>query len=319
MNSAACGRTRATGARTAAALVALPLLGLPLLRTMLARHVAVRYGRPQGRRGTGALIAVPDATDVSLPGPGGAVLRGWFLPGAATGEQRPAALVMHGWGSSALDLVPLAEPLREAGLHTLLLDARGHGRSDDCTITSMPHFADDVAAGLHWLRANPLVDPDRIVLVGHSVGAGACLLAAHRDPDVAAVVSLSCMAQPREVMTRLLSGAHVPRPARWLALRYVEHTIGMRFEVFAPLLTLPALRAPVLLVHGELDDVVPVSDAYQLAAAAPGTRLLVVPATGHADIEAVPAVSAALRDFVTRIATVRPVETGRQPDPETDP
>ena len=303
------GRTRNP---TAAALALLPLLGLPFLRTVLARHVAVRYGRPQGRRGTGALTALPDATDVSLPGPGGAVLRGWFLPAAATGEQRPAALVMHGWGSRGLDLVPLAAPLREAGLHTLLLDARGHGRSDDATITSMPHFANDVAAGLHWLRANPLVDPDRIVLVGHSVGAGACLLAAHRDPDVTAVVSLSCMAQPREVMTRLLSGAHVPRAARWLALRYVEHTIGMRFAAFAPLVTLPTLVAPVLLVHGGQDHVVPVSDAYRLAAAAPGARLLVVPGVGHADIEAVPAVSAALRDFVTRITKSRPAEASGQ-------
>ncbi len=290
---------------SAGALVLLGVLGLRAVRTALARHVAVRYGRPRGRRGTGALPALPDVSDVSdvsLPGPGGAVLRGWFLPGPAATGRRPAALVMHGWGSSALDLVPLAAPLREAGLHTLLLDARGHGRSDEATVTSMPHFADDVATGLQWLRANALVDPDRIVLVGHSVGAGACLLAAHRDPDVAAVVSLSCMAQPSEVMTRLLSGAHVPRVARWLVLRYVEHTIGMRFAAFAPLVTLPTLVAPVLLVHGEQDQVVPVSDAYRLAAAAPGARLLVVPGVGHADIEAVPAVSAALHDFVTGLS-----------------
>ena len=283
---------RVTGVRTrnrTAAALAMLLLGM-----RVARQVAARYGRPKGRRGTGALIAVPDAMDVSLPGPGGAMLRGWFLTGAAPGQSGPAALVMHGWGGSALDLVPLAAPLREAGLHTLLLDARGHGRSDDCTITSMPHFAEDVAAGLRWLRAQPLVDPDRIVLLGHSVGAGACLLAAHRDPGVTAVVSLSCMAQPREVMTRLLSGAHVPLVARWLALRYIEHAIGMRFAAFAPLVTLPALLAPVLLVHGELHQVVPVSDAHRLAAAAPRARLLLVPDAGHADVEAMPAVSDAI-------------------------
>src|SRR5680860_1629455 len=169
---------------------------------------------------------------------------------------------MHGWGGSALDMAPLAAPLREAGVHTLLLDARAHGRSDDSAITSMPHFAEDVAAGLSWLRAHPLVDPARIVLVGHSVGAGACLLAAHRDPGVAGVVSLSCMAEPRAVMTRLLSGAHLPRAVRWLALRYVEHAIGMRFATFAPLTLLPTLTMPVLLIHG--GKLVGVSDRHDL-------------------------------------------------------
>lgn len=287
---------------TGAALAALPLVGF-CLRAMLARKVAARYGRPRPRRGTGALTAIPEAADVQLPGPDGARLRGWFLP-AARAERRAAVLLMHGWGSSALDLVPLATPLREAGLHVLLLDARGHGRSDDTSITSMPHFADDVAAGLHWLRANPLVEPDRIILVGHSVGAGACLLAASRDPGVAAVVSLSCMAEPREVMARLLSGAHLPRAAHWLALRYAEHAIGMRFAAFAPRTVLPTLTVPVLLLHGELDQVVAVRDAYRLAAAAPQARLLVIPGVGHADIEAVPAVSAALRDFA--LETLKP-------------
>lgn len=279
-----------------AALALLWALGITV-----SREVRGRFGRPTMRRGTAALSAVPDALDVSLPGAGNARLRGWFLTATPPREPGPAALVMHGWGGSALDMAPLAAPLREAGVHTLLLDARAHGRSDDSTVTSMPHFAQDVAAGLSWLRAHPLVDPARIVLVGHSVGAGACLLAAHRDPRVAGVVSLSCMAEPRAVMTRLLSGARLPRAVRWLALRYVEHAIGMRFAAFTPLTTLPTLTMPVLLIHGELDQVVPVTDAHQLAAVAPTAHLLVVPGVGHTDIDGVVAVSDTVREFVARV------------------
>lgn len=284
--------TRA-GVVLAAALIVLPALGLSG-----SRHVRGRFGRPQVRRGTGALGSVPGALDVGVPGPDKARLRGWFLPGRAAHEPGPAALVMHGWGGSALDMAPLAGPLHEAGLRTLLLDARAHGRSDDSAITSMPHFADDVAAGLRWLRAHPLVDPARIVLVGHSVGAGACLLAAHRDPDVAGVVSLSCMAEPHAVMTRLLSGAKLPRALHWLVLRYVEHAIGMRLANFAPLATLPTLTMPVLLLHGELDQVVPVDDAHRLAAVAPAACLRVLPDLGHADIDGMEAVSDTVREFV---------------------
>lgn len=294
------GDRRTAGATRAGIVLAVALIVLAALGISGSRHVRGRFGRPWARRGTAALCGVPGALDVGVPGPGNARLRGWFLTGEAADEQGPAALVMHGCGGSALDMAPLAAPMREAGLRTLLLDARAHGRSDDSAITSMPHFAEDVAAGVRWLRAHPLVDPARIVLVGHSVGAGACLLAAHRDPDVAGVVSLSCMAEPQAVVTRLLSDAKLPRALHRPVLRYVEHAIGMRFATFAPLATLPLLTMPVLLLHGGLDQVVPVDDAHRLAAVAPAACLRVLPDVGHADIDGVAAVSDTVREFVAR-------------------
>ncbi len=47
-------------------LTAVALVLLPLLDTAVGRQVRARYGRPKGRRGTAALIAVPDVIDVSL-------------------------------------------------------------------------------------------------------------------------------------------------------------------------------------------------------------------------------------------------------------
>jgi len=263
------------------------------------RLVRARYGKPAVRRGTGWPAGLT-ATDVSLPGPGGSTLRGWFCRPEQIAGRPSGAVVLHGWGGSAADLAPIARPLLDAGVRTLLLDARCHGRSDDAEFTSMPRFAQDVAAGVRWLRDQPQLDPERILLVGHSVGAGACLLAARDDPRVAGVVSLSSMADPHELMTRLLTGSHLPKPFVPLALRYVEHLIGLNFSEFAPLTTLPALSVPVLLVHGEQDVVVPVTDARRLAAAAPDATLLVVPGAGHADVADVALVSDTLREFAMR-------------------
>jgi pimeloyl-ACP methyl ester carboxylesterase len=266
---------------------------------MVYRRVWARYGRPAARRET---AWPPDvvATDVSLPGPGRSTLRGWLCHPDAGAMRGCGAVVLHGWGGSAADLAPVAGPLLDAGVHTLLLDARCHGRSDDADFTSMPRFAEDVAAGVAWLRDQPGVDPERILLVGHSVGAGACLLAARHDPSIAAVVSLSSMADPRETMARLLAGSRVPTPLIPLALRLVEHLIGLRFSKFAPLSTLPTLAVPVLLVHGADDAVVPVADARRLAAAAPEAALLIVPGAGHAHLDDAALVSDALRDFTRR-------------------
>ena len=265
-----------------------------------ARRLRRRYGRPP-RRPPVDRPPAPGAVDVELRAGNGRTLRGWFIPvPEADRVRRPAALVMHGWGGSAADMAPLAGPLLAAGMHVLLLDARCHGRSDDDEFVSMPRFAEDVESGLAWLRRREDVDSSRLVLVGHSVGAGACLLVASRDDSIAAVVSIASMAHPGVFMAGVL-GERLPGPLTTLALRYVEHTIGHRFETFAPVRSIGGIAAPVLLLHGDEDSTVPVADAYELHAHAPtGTRLLVVEGADHRTIgthidEVAPAVHEFLR------------------------
>lgn len=260
-----------------------------------------RYGRPGVRRGLDAPPGLA-ATDVSLPGPDGSTLRGWF----SRSEGAAGAVVLHGWGGAAADMAPIARPLVDAGLHTLLLDARCHGRSDDAEFTSMPSFAEDAAAGARWLRDQPGVDPDRVLLAGHSVGAGACLLAARDDPRIAAVISLSSMADPREVMARLLAAGRVPRAFIPASLRVVEHAIGARFADFAPLVTLGALEVPVLLVHGAEDAVVPVGDLRRLAGVAREPTVLEIPGAGHAEAVDTALLADTLGAFARRTVGDRP-------------
>ncbi|MGV1037340.1 MAG: alpha/beta hydrolase [Candidatus Nanopelagicales bacterium] len=266
------------------------------------RQVKRRYGRPPRRSLTTSAVPA-DAVDVAIVAVNGATLRGWLreAPTVTSGDVREAsaaALVVHGWGGSSTEMLPVSEPLLDAGLHVLLLDARGHGRSDDADFTSMPTFAEDIGAAMAWLRTQPQVDPARIVLVGHSVGAGACLFAAAGDPDIAAVVSLASMADPASFMSRRLR-QRLPDPLTALALRYVEHTIGHRFAEFAPVHTIGQIRAPVLLLHGERDTTIPLSDAYRLHAQAPDhSTLVVMPDADHDSIEALEGVTPAVLNFL---------------------
>jgi alpha-beta hydrolase superfamily lysophospholipase len=229
------------------------------------------------------------------------VLRGWLIeampqPGA-TGP-RGAALIVHGWGGSAADMLPVAEPLLDAGLHVLLLDTRCHGRSDDAGFSSMPTFADDIRDALVWLRRLPQVDPTRIVLVGHSVGAGACLFVAADDPRIAAVVTLASMADPHEFMTDRMRG-RLPGPLTALALRYVERVIGHRFAEFSPIHTIGRVRAPILLLHGGRDTTVSISDAHRLHAQAPDhSTLVVLPEADHNSVEELSGARPALLGFL---------------------
>jgi pimeloyl-ACP methyl ester carboxylesterase len=228
-----------------------------------------------------------DAEDVTITGPNHRALRGWFVACLGDDRPRPAVLVIHGWNSAASLMLPIASLVHAAGAHAFFLDARCHGRSDDDRFASMPHFAEDIDAGLQWLRADARVMPGCVVLLGHSVGAGASLLAASRDPRVAAVVSIAAMAHPGTLMRANMRAYGIPASLITLVLREIERTVGLPFDTFAPISTISRIRAPVLLVHGGRDKVVPPTDATRLARASAGrARLLVVPEADHASLDA---------------------------------
>lgn len=236
-------------------------------------------------------VQVPTANDKSL--------FGWFIPADAGS---PALVVMHGWGGNAEMMLPLAGPLHAAGYSLLLLDARCHGQSDGDSFASLPRFAEDVDAGLRWLAVQGEVDPLRLGIVGHSVGAGAALLAASRRCDVRAVVSLAAFAHPAAMMRRWLASMHIPFwPLGAYILAYVQRVIGHRFDAIAPCNTIARVACPVLIVHGLADDTVPVAEAQQIhaARASDAVELLLVPGS-HDDYGDIGRQIGAVWDFLDR-------------------
>ena len=133
-----------------------------------------------------------DAEDVTIAGPNHRTLKGWFVASPGTDRTRPTVLVIHGWNSAASLMLPVASLVHDAGAHALFLDARCHGRSDEDGFASMPRFAEDVDAGLRWLRDDPRVEPAASCCSGTpSVPVRAC------SPRVAIPVSRRSSASPR--------------------------------------------------------------------------------------------------------------------------
>lgn len=228
-------------------------------------------------------------------------LFGWFVPAEGSGP-RPVVAVVHGWGGNAEMMLPLAQPLHEAGFSVLFFDARCHGASDEDSFASLPRFAEDVDHALEWLRAQPENDSRSIALFGHSVGAGAVLLAASRRADIAAVVSLAAFSHPVAMMRRWMTAKGIPyRPVGWLLLRYIERVIGHRFDDIAPLNTIGKVRCPTLLLHGSADETVPLAEAEAIHAARSGDHVeLKVIAGSHDDFSDLEREVPALVDFLSR-------------------
>jgi pimeloyl-ACP methyl ester carboxylesterase len=260
------------------------LRGLRAPRVPHDPHGPYRPQGPQGPPAGGRRAPIPALKALRLATGQGKQLAAWLAwPVPRPAGPVPAVLVMHGWGANASMMAPVVAPLQAAGMAVLLVDARCHGDSDDERFSSMPRFAEDIATGLRWLRAQPGIDSQRLALLGHSVGAAAALLhvaglaGQGGDDDVRAVVSLSAFAHPQEVMRRWLAEHRLPYPVLgWAVLRHVQRVIGARFDDIAPLHTLAQLRCPVLLVHGRDDRTVPFDDARRLLQVARHGRLLAV-------------------------------------------
>ena len=283
---------------------ALPLLGL--LPWGLNR--AIRHGLAAPRvRETGSPEGLPWQA-VVVPTRNGKQLFGWFIPAA---PRAPALVVMHGWGGNAEMMLPLAAPLHQAGYTLLLMDARCHGGSDDDSFASLPRFAEDIEAGLAWLGDQSGVDASRLGIVGHSVGAGAALLAASRISAVRAVVSLAAFAHPATMMKRWLAGKRIPYwPLGAYILRYVQRVIGYRFDDIAPVRTISSIGCPVMLIHGQEDEIVPLADAEAIhAAGTPGRVQLLAVAGSHDDYGDIERSLAVVTDFLSAAFSESPAAT----------
>lgn len=252
------------------------LVGFPL-----AVHFGFRAPRIR-EQGAPDLYGLP-YSEVWIPTENGKRLFAWFIP-AINVDAAPAIAVLHGWGSNAEMMLPLAPPLHQAGYALLFFDARNHGQSDSDRFSSMPRFAEDMEHVLNWLTQQAHVDASRLVVMGHSVGAGAALLVASHRHDLAAAVSISAFAHPENMMRRILAARHIPYfPLGRLVLHFVEFTIGRRFTDIAPRHTIRQVSCPVLLVHGSEDSIVPVADAREIYAQRTGNHVHLLILAGDHD------------------------------------
>jgi uncharacterized protein len=235
-----------------------------------------------------AATVLPGAEDVAFTTADGLRLRGWFVPAAGPGRARPgpAVLVCNGNAGHRAMRAELAAALARMGLAVLLFDYRGYGGNPGRPTEE--GLAADARAALDHLAGRPEVDPERVVYLGESLGAAVALrLATERPP--AALVLRSPFASLAEVGRR-----HYPMLPVSLLLWDRYDSAGLVGRV----------RAPLLVVAGGRDRIVPPGHSRRLFAAAPEPkRLVVLDGVDHNDPElhAGPRLLAELRAFLASV------------------
>jgi len=193
-------------------------------------------------------------------------------------------LYSHGNAEDLGLVAPLLARFREWGFAVFAYDYRGYGTSAGRP-SERGAYA-DVDAAYTYLTGTLGVPPARVIAYGRSVGSGPAVDLAIRRPLAGLVVESGFVTAFR-VMTR------VPL---------------LPFDKFRNVDKIARVRCPVLVMHGEEDDIVPIAHGRRLFRAAPEPkRFLWVKAAGHNDLTEVAGdrQARALREFADLLQASR--------------
>jgi hypothetical protein len=235
------------------------------------------------------ILAVPPTPHetVDVETEDGERLHAWWIP--ASGPSRGHVLFCHGNGGNIGDRVLHAGLLQRAGFDVLLFDYRGYGRSTGRASEDGTYR--DARAALRVLLRLGDVDPTRILYIGESLG-GAVALALALEARPAGLVLVSTFTSVRD-----MARCHYPFvPAAAVP------------DAYPSLERIRSLRAPLLVFHGDRDDIVPLMYGQELYDAAPEPkRMHVLPGVGHNDLVTAAGAewAAAIAEWAAELPSVR--------------
>jgi dipeptidyl aminopeptidase/acylaminoacyl peptidase len=217
------------------------------------------------------------------------------LPKSASRERRVAAVVtITGSGPQDRDEAiglqgyrpfrQYADSLARRGIATLRMDDRGSGASQGTFRRSTSaDFAEDIRAGLAYLRTRPEIDASKLGLIGHSEGALIAPMVAEKEPALRAIVLLAGVARPARgalqfQMTNIINhNANLSQAGKDSAIAAIPRAIDSMmaadpwmdfFLKYDPSASARRLKSPaVLILTGENDQQADAKQVDEWAAA----------------------------------------------------
>jgi uncharacterized protein len=217
------------------------------------------------------------------------VLRGEMVGDPGT---NPVVVFAHGYRRNRRDVDAIVPSLVSAGYCVVSFDFRSSGASNGWWTTGGASEWVDVDTVVRYLRDTHHVAPERIAIVGFSMGAVATALAAPHLPHLGAVVLIAPYASLEGALdVRTRRWAHVgARP--WLspALFLCKHWFGIDPDSVNPEATIGAFgETPLLLLAGEDDWRAPPDVVHRLyERAGRGRALGLIPDLDHEKLQSFP-------------------------------
>jgi fermentation-respiration switch protein FrsA (DUF1100 family) len=199
--------------------------------------------------------------DVRVTAEDGVALHGWYVPG----RRQVTLLWCHGNAGNISHRVDNIGRLHQRlGVGTLIFDYRGYGLSEGTP--SEAGTARDARAFRAWLRRRDPGAAARVVYFGRSLGAAVATALAIEDPPDALILE-SPFTSVRAMANATLPGA--------------GYLFRSRYDTLA---AIGRVRAPLLVLHGDADEIVPVAHGRAVfEAAGEPKRFVPIPGARHND------------------------------------
>ena len=210
-------------------------------------------------------------------------IEGWYQ--APADQTKPVIVYYHGNAMTVPGVYPRVEAFLKAGYGVLLAEYRGYNKNPGKP-TEKGLYA-DADAYTKWLMTTSGIPENRIVFYGLSLGTGVAVNQVVKNPGAAGMI----LEAPFTSLVDVAQRHYFYLPVRLLMLdRYPSKK------------HIAAATVPLLVLHGERDAVVPVSQGKALyALAGPPKTLKLYPEGGHDDLPAHGSIQDTL-DFLNKLS-----------------
>lgn len=206
-------------------------------RTNILDQLFVYHPEPWIERDWARLSGLP-LEDVWFQAADGTRLFGWYVEASASS---PVLLWCHGNAGNIIHRLENLAELHRIGLSVFLFDYRGYGRSSGRPSEEGLH--QDALAAYDYLVVTRGVRPERLVLFGRSLGAAVAGELASRKPAAGLILEA-----PFPSIAAMARAHYLGLPMHWL--------LSGRFPLEE---RLAQVHMPVLVVHGDRDEIVPIA------------------------------------------------------------
>jgi fermentation-respiration switch protein FrsA (DUF1100 family) len=198
--------------------------------------------------------------DLTLTSSDGLAIGAWYVPHA---DAKGSAIFCHGNAGNISHRVHEIDILHSVGLNVLVFDYRGFGRSEGKPSEKGTYR--DAEAAWRYLVETRGESPERIVVIGRSLGGGVAIELAKRHEPAALVVESTFTSLP-----------DVARENFWFLP--VRSLMIYRYDSIAKV---PHIKCPKLFLHGNMDGLIPITLGRKLFEAAAEPKQFIETPGGH--------------------------------------
>ncbi len=206
-----------------------------------------------------------------------------FIPGIQKeivlyhyGQGEKKVLLVHGWSGRGTQLVKIADELLKQGYSTISFDAPAHGKSKGNN-TLMPEF---IASILEIEKQYGLFD----YAIGHSLG-GISILNALKDGfQVKKAIIIGAADIIQDIIDDFVTKMQLKPFIGDLLRAHFEQKYGTEMDSYSASRVAKEIKIPVLVVHDENDEDVPVSAANHIHQNLENSQIMLTKGLGHRKI-----------------------------------